>query len=394
MKQTPDSSAELIVIGSGPSGLSTALHLVHLDPLWKDRVILLEKEKHPRAKPCGGGITSFGVSQLQALGLPLEFPFIPVEKAELRYRNRLATIQGQPVFIVTQRSEFDAWLANKARAQSIRLIENSPVVGLERTRKGICVHTPDKSYLAKAIVGADGALGYVRRWLAVRERPPRVARVLEALVPGTGLEEVYKRKLAHFEFGALRSHLQGYFWRFPSFQGGEPFLNEGIYDSRIDGRAPKAKIKKLLDQELRKTTPELSHIQPKGHPIRWFSPRNQISKDRVLLVGDAAGVDPLFGEGISVSLAYGRVAAKYLDHAFKRGELNFKDYKKSFLFSPFGRYLILRWLIVSVLVPLGKTDLLTRGVWSILGLFTRFIRPSFEMPSTSKLNFPSSSDLA
>jgi flavin-dependent dehydrogenase len=389
-KQTPDSSAELIAIGSGPSGLSTALHLVRLDPLWKDRVIILEKEKHPREELCGGGITSFGVSQLQALGFPIEFPFVPVEKAELRYRNRLATIWGQPIFIVTQRSEFDAWLANKVRAQSFRLIENSPVIRLERTSKGIYVHSPDKSYHTKAIVGADGARHYVRRWLGIRERPPRVARVLEALVPGTGFGEVYKRKPAKFEFGALRAHLQGYFWHFPSFQGGKPFLNEGIYNSRVDGRAPKAKIMKLPDQELLENTPNLSQIRPKGHPIRWFSPRNRISKDRVLVVGDAAGVDPLFGEGISVSLAYGHVAASYLDRAFKGGEL---DYKRIILFSPFGRYLLLRWLIVSVLVPLGKTDLLTRGVWSILGLLARFIRPSFEMPNTSMLNFPSSSGI-
>ena len=54
---------------------------------------------------------------------------------------------------------------------------------------------------------------------------------------------------------------------------------------------------------------DLNDYEIKGHPIRWYSPENQISAPRILFVGDAAGADPLFGEGISIALGYGAIAA-------------------------------------------------------------------------------------
>lgn len=49
---------DILIIGSGPSGTSTALHLVKQDPAWAKRIIIVDKAIHPREKLCGGGITS------------------------------------------------------------------------------------------------------------------------------------------------------------------------------------------------------------------------------------------------------------------------------------------------------------------------------------------------
>jgi len=61
-----------------------------------------------------------------------------------------------------------------------------------------------------------------------------------------------------------------------------------------------------------------------GHPIHCFSPRNRFSMPRLLLVGDAAGVDPLFGEGIAPALAYGQVAAAALMEAFTQADFSLR----------------------------------------------------------------------
>jgi flavin-dependent dehydrogenase len=51
---------DLVIVGAGPAGLSTALQLLQLDPNWSGRHVVLEKEEHPRHKLCAGGIMCFG----------------------------------------------------------------------------------------------------------------------------------------------------------------------------------------------------------------------------------------------------------------------------------------------------------------------------------------------
>src|SRR5262249_60964156 len=60
-------SADVIVVGAGPAGSSTAFHLAQagLD------VLLLEKSRFPREKVCGDGLTPRAVKQLVGLGIPL-----------------------------------------------------------------------------------------------------------------------------------------------------------------------------------------------------------------------------------------------------------------------------------------------------------------------------------
>ena len=72
---------------------------------------------------------------------------------------------------------------------------------------------------------------------------------------------------------------------------------------------------------------QLSDYKLKGHPIRWYDPNGRFAIPRVLLAGDSAGVDPLFGEGISLALGYGDVAAETLINAFARNDFSFSDYK-------------------------------------------------------------------
>jgi flavin-dependent dehydrogenase len=70
----------LIIIGAGPAGLSTALHLLRIDPAWADRLVVLDRAAHPRHKLCGGGVTRLGLGYLRGLGLPdpLPIPHAPV----------------------------------------------------------------------------------------------------------------------------------------------------------------------------------------------------------------------------------------------------------------------------------------------------------------------------
>jgi flavin-dependent dehydrogenase len=78
----------------------------------------------------------------------------------------------------------------------------------------------------------------------------------------------------------------------------------------------------------------------------------------VLLVGDAAGVDPLLGEGISFALQYGGIAAEQLRDAFHRGDFSFKGYRRHVLNHRTGRLLGRRHAVAWVLYGIRNRRLL------------------------------------
>ena len=62
---------DVAIVGGGPAGSSTALHLVRRERVTAERVIVLERAKHPRDKPCAGAVSSWGLDALDAIGVPL-----------------------------------------------------------------------------------------------------------------------------------------------------------------------------------------------------------------------------------------------------------------------------------------------------------------------------------
>ena len=104
---------DLTIIGAGPAGISTALHLIHLDSTWAERMLVLEKARHPRHKVCGGGITRYGLDQLLDLGLKLEIPFVPINIANINYKQHSLNFRGKPIFAVWYRG----WLKCSRRGE-------------------------------------------------------------------------------------------------------------------------------------------------------------------------------------------------------------------------------------------------------------------------------------
>ncbi len=371
---------DVAIIGGGPAGISTALSLLRLDRGWRERMLVLEKEIHPRHKLCGGALTRFGLDQLRRLGLRLDIPFAYVESATFEYRGRVVDVKGAPALAVTQREEFDAWLAGQARQRGVQLLERHPVEDLERVPDGVLIQAGGVRFVAKAIVGADGSRGVVRPWMKARERPPRVARLLEVVTPATGMEGLFTRGRAHFDFGLVREDLQGYFWDFPSLVGGSPRLNRGVYDARVAPSRARAQLPRLLTTRLDESDEANSNGPFEAHPIHLFSPRNTFSAPRALLVGDAAGSDPLFGEGIGVALGFGEIAAEALESAFRSGDFSFGDYRRRVLTSPLGRYLLLRWSVAWWAYRLSGSDLYMRGLWKLGRLLARVYGPYPPVP--------------
>jgi geranylgeranyl reductase family protein len=361
---------DVIVVGAGPAGLSTALHLRQYAPVLAMRTLVLEKARHPRPKLCGGGITVRTAPVLQGLGLSLDVPSFPVRSVCVRFEGMDFWLRDTNPFHVVQRYEFDAFLANVARKRGIRLQEGEPVLGVSREDGAVLVRTGRGVYKARVVVGADGANSLVRRSLGFREQA-RISRLLEIVTPADPASRPELREgYTVLDFSAGIYGLQGYVWHFPCLVNGQTHMNWGVFNSQVLSSSPHLPLKEILGKVLREQKVDAEAWPLKGHPLRWFDGKGTYAVPHILLVGDAAGVDPLLGEGISYSLEYGQVAARELEAAFTSGDFSFAGYRARILVHRLGRDLLYRARWACLLYRLRSRPLVRLG-WRLAGVWYR-----------------------
>jgi menaquinone-9 beta-reductase len=308
-------SCRVLIAGTGPAGLATALHLLRRRPELRGQIFALERARHPRPKVCAGGLIPKTMLAMAELGLPLDVPAVSVRRGLARTEAGEVDYQdGSALCTIVRRDEFDARLAKAAREAGLIIIEDCRVTGVATASDGATVRTTAGDFEAEMLVGADGSGSRVRDALFGRD-PDRVGRALMFDLPVEPDRQAGLRDQTYrFDFTCVAAGIRGYSWSFPCLIDGQPYLNVGIYDQcprrPVDGK-PKAG---LLDA-LAASFPDLSipagaHRGYKAFPIRWYDPRQRFARDRVLLAGDAAGVDPLMGEGISYAFEHGKLAAR------------------------------------------------------------------------------------
>ena len=323
-------NVDVLIVGSGPAGASTALHLVQADPNWAHRIIVIDKAIHPREKLCGGGITHMGQNLLADLGLTIEVPIFAVRRAKIAYQDLSFSFVGNPVFILVRRDEFDHWLVKKAEERGVKIRQGEALTSIQVKSDYVEVTTSQSKIRANAIIAADGSRSVVRTKLKWDD-DSRVARLLEILTPEDSKQPAFQENLAVLDFSQISDGLQGYYWDFPSLVKGETTMNRGLFDSRVHPERPKTNLVNHLEDALSERQRDLADYQLKGHPIRWFDKNGRYSVPRVLLAGDSAGTDPFVGEGISFALSYGQVAADAIVDAFSRNDFTFSDYRQRIL---------------------------------------------------------------
>jgi len=289
-------------------------------------------------------------SILEGLGLDMnEVPYARAESVHLQFEGRGLDLRPpkHPALRVIRRDEFDHWLAQKTRQQGIEIRENIHVRSVRLDNGMVNVMTDTGEFLARVVVGADGSNGIVRNCI-LPDSSLRTARLLEVLStprqdPG------HQSNSAYFDFFCVPNGIAGYTWDFPTQLKGVPMRCWGIFDNNLLAGSPRAPLKTQLEEEMQRHGYNLAECELEGHPIRGFSLFAQFSVPGVLLAGDAAGSDPLFGEGISIALGYGKLAAQEIQIAFKSNAFSFQGYRKRILCSSLGRTLILRTLIARII---------------------------------------------
>jgi flavin-dependent dehydrogenase len=350
---TEAQTSDILIIGGGPGGISTALHLLRDHPELASRLLVLEKAHYPRPKLCAGGLVADAELILQRLGLDVsEVPHVDASEVHLDFEARGMGLRprGGHALRIILRDEFDDWLRRKAEERGVQIRQGVTVRQVRPDAEGVTVETDSGSFRARVVVGADGSNGVTRRCV-LPEAPLPTARLLEILTPSHA-NTSHKSAAAYFDFFPVPEGIAGYTWDFPTQVKGTPMRCWGVYDTNLLAGMDRPALKQPLAEEMRRHGFELEQYEIKGHPIRWFDPGARLSVPRVLLVGDAAGSDPLFGEGISIALGYGALAAREIGEAFRLKDFTFEGYKLRIARSSLGRALFTRWLIARVIYTL------------------------------------------
>ncbi len=326
---------ELAIVGGGPAGLATALFLAHARPELTERILVLEKESYPRDKICGGAIGARADRLLESIGVRVEVPSAQIAALSVRIHEGEICERLDHIGRVVRRLEYDRALFEVARGRGIRVQEGARVTGLEVDAGGVSLHGAPSTLRASAVVGADGVGSVVRRALGLP------AGRLRAQVIEVDTEEVpvdRPRDVLHFDL-ADRT-LTGYAWDFPTLVDGRPLWCRGVYHLKLDERS--VDIAALLERRLTAIGLSLSDCRIKRFAERGFEPHLPYAQPRVALVGEAAGIDALSGEGIAQAIEYGAFAGPYLAEKIAAGDFRFQDWSARFGRSRVGFDLRLR----------------------------------------------------
>jgi geranylgeranyl reductase family protein len=314
---------DVIVIGAGPAGSTAAYRLAREGA----RVLLLDKARFPRDKPCGGGISVRAAQEL---------PFDPqpvvervVDRLEFSFCGRRSFVRGgKPLASMTQRRRLDHFLVEQAVSAGADFRDGAAVSVISERGARVDGRWIDSELL----IGADGANGATARSLELADRPI-YGVAFEGNLAGDLVDPERWRSSVVIELGTIPG---GYCWIFPKGD----HINVGVGGWEDTGPALRRHLQHFCDRR----GFEYSKLQDlRGYRLPGRRPGAALARGRALLIGDAAGlVDPLAGDGMYAAFLSSRFASEAALDLLAGRASDLEPYARSIV-SEFGRMFAFAW---------------------------------------------------
>jgi len=311
---------EILIVGAGPSGAAAA---VQLGQLGIKNVLLVDRDRFPRNKTCGSGLSPTALHVAEALGIGPELRsranpvvtvrFVTPAGDELR-------VPAHSAAVILLRKDFDHLLVERARSLGIGFREAFRVTeAIEEDGRVVGVRALDGTEVrARWVLFADGAHTLFSR----DDRERRHIDTLMGWWEGPGFEPGRLDMVFDRELSPL------YGWLFPETA---TRVNLGICVDAQDeyGRKVPRDLRELFQAFLRRHYADLLASAKqiggwKGHPIVHTTWITNVTRPGALLLGEAARLTHNgTGEGISQAMQSGIYGADAVAR-LARGEVTEK----------------------------------------------------------------------
>jgi menaquinone-9 beta-reductase len=321
---------DLVVVGAGPGGSSTAYHAAKAGL----ETLLVDRQEFPRDKTCGDGLMPHAASEVALMGLAdwLDEPHhgrftgfsIYTRTAYLRQKVP-PTLHGPRGYVI-KRQETDARLSERAvsagadlrsgvKATDLVRSSSGAVTGLEATKNGDALR-----FEAPLVVVADGVGGFAGDGMKAHQNAVARRQYFR------DVEGPDKQDLHVFMTEDLNSQGAGYGWVF-YLGDGLANVGAGVSTSSLSrtGRNLKDFYNRFLGEP--QLADWLENSIPEGPPRSWSLKMGMWGAKRygqgLMAVGDAGSmVHPISGEGVGYALESGRLAASWAHEAHARHDFS------------------------------------------------------------------------
>jgi len=315
---------DVVIVGAGPAGSTAAKYLAEKGK----KVLIIDKEKFPREKPCGGGLPTRVMKQ---------FPYVNdlidsisygsyTHSSTLRYTSKF--VRDKPFLATVLRKDFDNSLLQFALNNGVSFINGKTVKDLKILKDKVVITLDDKKKIeAKIVFGCDGIRSIVAEKTNLNNKTDDICIcvVQEQPMDSKQIKKYFTEKRIVHLFIKTQG-IAGYGWIFPK----KKHLNIGLgqFESAVHESKSKINIKETYNKYIeflkeKKMIPESFPIENlKGGTLPIY-PLEKTYSDRILLCGDAAGfINSITGEGIYYAMISGKIAANVASDAIDNNDMS------------------------------------------------------------------------